>query len=47
MTGTGRFRVYVHDLGAVDLRIREAGFRPVVTGRRRLQWLLSVYVRAA
>jgi magnesium-protoporphyrin O-methyltransferase len=41
------FRVYVHDLGAVDLRIREAGFRPVVTGRRRLQWLLSVYERAA
>ena len=41
------FRVYVHDLGAVDRRVREAGFRPVVEGRRRLVWHLAVYERAA
>jgi magnesium-protoporphyrin O-methyltransferase len=30
------FRVYVHDLEAVDRRVRQAGFRPTVGGRRRL-----------
>ena len=41
------FRVHVHDLEAVDRRIREAGFRPVVEGRRRLVWRLAIYERAA
>jgi magnesium-protoporphyrin O-methyltransferase len=41
------FRVHVHDLRAVDRRVREAGFRPVLEGRRRLVWHLAVYERAA
>jgi magnesium-protoporphyrin O-methyltransferase len=40
------FRVYVHDLDAVDRRIRAAGFRPVVRARRRVRWHLAVYERA-
>lgn len=41
------FRVHVHDLKAVDRRVREAGFRPIVEGRRRLVWHLAIYERAA
>ena len=41
------FRVYVHDLEAVDRRVREAGFLPVIQGRRRLVWHLAVYERPA
>jgi len=41
------FRVHIHDLVAVDLRIREAGFRPIVKGRRRLIWHLAIYERTA
>ena len=41
------FRVYVHDLEAVDRRVREAGFLPVTEGRRRLVWHLAVYERPA
>lgn len=41
------FRAHVHDLKAVDQRIRAAGFRPVVEGRRRLVWHLAIYERAA
>jgi len=41
------FRVYVHDLRAVDRRVREAGFLPVAEGRRRLVWHLAVYERPA
>lgn len=41
------FRVYVHDLEAVDRRVRQAGFRPIVEGRRRLVWHLAIYERAA
>jgi predicted RNA methylase len=41
------FRAHVHDLEAVDRRVREAGFRPVVGGRRRLVWHLAIYERAA
>jgi SAM-dependent methyltransferase len=41
------FRVYVHDLEAVDRRIRAAGFRPTVEGRRRLVWHLAIYERPA
>jgi hypothetical protein len=37
------FRAYVHDLKAIDRRVREAGFRPVVDGRRRLVWHLAIY----
>ena len=40
------FRVYVHDLAAVDRRVRQAGFRPTVEGRRRLVWQLAIYERA-
>jgi SAM-dependent methyltransferase len=40
------FRVYVHDLDAVDARIRAAGFRPFVRRRRRFRWNLAVYRRA-
>lgn len=41
------FRVHVHDLEAVDRRIRAAGFRRVVEGRRRLVWRLAIYERTA
>jgi magnesium-protoporphyrin O-methyltransferase len=41
------FRVHVHDLEAVDRRVHEAGFRPIVKGRRRLVWHLAIYERAA
>ena len=41
------FQVYVHDLEAVDRRVREAGFLPVIKGRRRLVWHLAVYERPA
>ena len=41
------FRAYVHDLDAVDRRVRQAGFRPIVEGRRRLVWHLAIYERAA
>jgi len=40
------FRVHVHDLKAVDRRIRQAGFLPTIEGRRRLVWHLAVYERA-
>jgi predicted RNA methylase len=39
------FRVHVHDLRAVDRRIRRAGFLPITEGRRRLVWHLAVYER--
>lgn len=41
------FRAHVHDLEAVDRRVRAAGFRPVVEGRRRLVWHLAIYERSA
>jgi len=41
------FRAYVHDLEAVDRRVRQAGFHPTIVGRRRLIWHLAVYERAA
>jgi magnesium-protoporphyrin O-methyltransferase len=40
------FRVYIHDLSAVDRRIRDAGFHPVVRRRHRVVWQLAVYERA-
>ena len=41
------FRAYVHDLDEVDRRVRAAGFRPIVEGRRRMVWHLAIYERAA
>jgi magnesium-protoporphyrin O-methyltransferase len=39
------FRVFVHDVGRIDERVRAAGFRPLRTERRRLVWHLAVYAR--
>lgn len=39
------FRAFVHDVGEIDRRVREAGFRPVKAGRRRFVWHLAVYAR--
>lgn len=41
----GDFRTYVHDLGAIDERVRAAGFRPVTREHRRVVWDLAVYAR--
>lgn len=41
------FRVWVHDVDAIDARVREAGFRPVLSGTRRFGWHLGVYERVA
>lgn len=41
----GGFRTFVHDLGAIDERIRSAGFRPVAREHRRVVWDLAVYAR--
>ena len=39
------FRTFVHDLDAIDERIRQAGFRRVAHERRRVVWDLAVYAR--
>jgi SAM-dependent methyltransferase len=39
------FRVFVHDLTAIEARIIEAGFLPRTQHRRRLVWDLRVYER--
>ena len=39
------FRTFVHDLGAIDERVRSAGFRRIVHERRRVVWDLAVYAR--
>lgn len=39
------FRTFVHDVRAMDERVRAAGFRPVRRERRRLVWDLAVYAR--
>jgi len=41
----GDFRVFVHDIDAVDEVVRAAGFRSIRRERRRLVWNLVVYVR--
>lgn len=41
----GDFRTFVHDLGAIDARVRAAGFRPVTREHRRIVWDLAVYAR--
>ena len=40
------FRVFVHDLGALDRRVRGEGFERVVAERVRATWHLAVYARA-
>jgi SAM-dependent methyltransferase len=39
------FRVFVHDLKAVDAVIRAAGFTPKHRERRRIIWQIAVYAR--
>jgi len=39
------FRVFVHDVGDLDERIRAAGFAPTHRERRRIVWQLAVYAR--
>jgi SAM-dependent methyltransferase len=39
------FRVFVHDLAAIETRIVDAGFLPRTRQRRRLVWDLRVYER--
>jgi magnesium-protoporphyrin O-methyltransferase len=41
----GGFRVFVHDIGAIDERVRAAGFAPLRREHRRLAWDLAVYSR--
>jgi magnesium-protoporphyrin O-methyltransferase len=41
----GGFRVFVHDVGPIEERVRAAGFRPVRREHRRMTWDLAVYVR--
>jgi magnesium-protoporphyrin O-methyltransferase len=40
----GSFRTHVHDVAALDARVRAAGFAPVYS-RRRFGWDLAVYAR--
>lgn len=39
------FRVFVHDVGRIDARVRAAGFHPIRSERRRVVWHMAVYVR--
>jgi SAM-dependent methyltransferase len=41
----GDFRTFVHDLDAIDERVRREGFRRVAHERRRVVWDLAVYAR--
>ena len=41
----GGFRVFVHDVDAIDARVRAAGFRVVTAGTKRFVWHLAAYVR--
>jgi hypothetical protein len=41
----GAFRSYVHDVAALDARVRAAGFAAAFS-RRRFGWDLTVYVRS-
>ncbi|HEX6332537.1 MAG TPA: methyltransferase domain-containing protein, partial [Actinomycetota bacterium] len=43
----GDFQAFVHDVDAVDARVREAGFTPVHAQHLWFAWLLRVYERAA
>jgi hypothetical protein len=37
--------VFVHDIRAIDARVRAAGFRPLRREHRRFAWDLAVYAR--
>ena len=39
------FRVFIHDVKAIDTRVQAAGFRPIRTESRRVVWHLAVYSR--
>ena len=41
----GGFRAYVHDVDAIDARVRAAGFSPVRRSRIRFTWELAIYAR--
>jgi magnesium-protoporphyrin O-methyltransferase len=41
------FRVFVHDVAAIDERVRAEGFALRTSGRRRFGWHLAVYSRPA
>lgn len=41
----GSYRAFVHDVAALDLRLREAGLRPVHRRHVRYVWHLAVYER--
>jgi magnesium-protoporphyrin O-methyltransferase len=39
------FRVFIHDVDAIDARVRDAGFRPVRRERPRFTWRMALYAR--
>ena len=41
----GGFRVYIHDIGRIDARVRADGFVPLRREHRRVAWDLAVYRR--
>jgi len=41
----GGFRVYVHDIGRIDARVRAEGFEPLRREHRRVAWDLAIYAR--
>jgi magnesium-protoporphyrin O-methyltransferase len=41
----GGFQVFIHDVDAIDARVRSAGFSPVRREHRRVSWELAVYAR--
>lgn len=41
----GGFQVFIHDVEAIDARVRSAGFRPIRREHRRVVWELAVYAR--
>ncbi|MGH2635069.1 MAG: class I SAM-dependent methyltransferase [Actinomycetota bacterium] len=41
----GGFRVYIHDIGRIDARVRAEGFEPLRREHRRFAWDLAVYRR--
>ena len=40
------FRVYIHDIGRIDARVRAEGFEPLRREHRRFAWDLAVYARS-
>jgi len=41
----GGFRTFVHDLDAIEARVRAAGFTRLHRSRRRVVWEVAVYQR--